>query len=134
MDKISSRTILFSRAWYSHVYIYLYAHLAFMEKVGQVFHCVGTNACHVVVLARVLSAQRLNSVLDVIAHLDSYLHAEAHLVRKHFTEHDEQTTIAAADVGKFHLVLLIRHLVVFGPLHQFGRNRAISFVMYMQIN
>ncbi len=107
-------------------------YLAFAEKVWQVFHGIRSNACDVIVLTGVLSTQRLYAILNVIAHFDSYLHTKTHLVREHFTQHDKQAAVTTTNVGKFHLIVLVCHIVVVVPLHQVRTDWTISVGLHFK--
>lgn len=55
--------------------------LGFVEKVGQIFHGVCSNASDVVVIVRVLKAKSFDAILNVVGDLDSNLHAETEFIR-----------------------------------------------------
>ena len=87
-----------------------------MEKVGQKFHGIGSNARDVAIFAVVwmLRAQRFYAILHIVGHFHSYLHAQTELVRKQFAQRYQQAAVAAANVSKFHVATLA---IIFGPVH-----------------
>ena len=106
------------------------ADLSFLKEIGQVFHGVRSDTSDVVELVGVLDPQRLDPVHDIIRHFDSYFHAQAQFVGKHFAQRDQQTAVAAADIAKFHLVVCLVccrlvKIIIHRPVHVIWRYRTL---------
>lgn len=79
--------------------------LSLLKEVRQIFHCISSQACNVLILIWMQFSQCINTIHHIIRHFNTNLKANGIFVGKEFAQCHQETTITATNISKFNLVI-----------------------------